>query len=155
MKAQPRSSCEELFLVSSRPARPGTTDGPVDVRAALRAPLVLPSPGHGLRGRVEVIAAEAGVAVPVAMEIDILPTLLAFVERGVGPTILPLVSVSDAVRDGRLVARPIAGHGIDRTLVLMTPRHRPASRLSAAMADFVTREVRALSDAGLWPGTML
>ena len=152
LRAQPVIR-ERLFLV----AAPGTdgADGPVEAEAALAAPLVLPNPEHGLRGRIEAIAAERGVALRVAMEIDILPTMLAFVERGVGATILPLVSVAEAVRAGRLVARPIRGRGIDRTLVLLTHRDRPGSRLSAAMARFVTDEVHALASTGAWPGTTL
>ena len=89
------------------------------------------------------------------LEIDILPTMLAFVERGLGSTILPLVSVINQVRDGRLIARPIVRRTIDRTLVLMTPLNRPGSRLTVSFAEFITAEVHAMVAAGQWPGTTL
>lgn len=154
IKAQP-IIIEQLFLIQA--ARPETPrDGiPITSREALAAPLILPNPEHGLRGRVEAIAHEERIELNVVLEIDILPTMLAFVERGLGCTILPLVSVINQVREGRLIARPIVRRTIDRTLVLMTPLNRPGSRLTSSFADFVTSEVHALVASGQWPGTTL
>ena len=128
---------------------------PIPVRDALGKPLILPNPEHGLRGRVEAISQEEQIALDVVLEIDILSTMLAFVERGLGSTILPLVSVIDHVRDGRLIARPIVQRTIDRTLVLMTPLNRPGSRLASSFAEFLTAEVHAMVATGQWPGTTL
>ncbi len=145
---------ERLFLIQS--AATGPADGtPVTAGEALGLPLILPNPEHGLRGRIETIAQREGATLDVVLEIDILPTMLAFVKRGLGHTILPLVSVIDHVRAGRLVARPIVHRDIDRTLVLMSPLDRPVSRLSTAFSDFLIAEVHRLSTSGEWPGTTL
>lgn len=146
---------EQLFLIE-RGEKEGTRDGtPVTASDALAEPLILPNPEHGLRKRIEQIAAEQGIELDVRLEIDILPTMLAFVERGLGATILPLMSVNEHVASGRLIARPIIRHSIDRTLILMTPLNRPASRLSAGFSEFLIGEVHRLSASGAWPGTTL
>ena len=144
---------ERLFLIQSAN---GAQDGMrIRARKALEQALILPTPEHGLRSRVEAIAHEERIDLNVVLEIDILPTMLAFVERGLGSTILPLVSVIDRVREGRLIARPIVRRTIDRTLVLMTPLNRPGSRLSSSFADFLTSEVHAMVTSNQWPGTTL
>jgi len=146
---------EQLFLIEAAAGTEGLDGTPITAEQALAMPMILPNPEHGLRGRVATIADSAGIVLDVVMEVDILPTLLAFVERGLGATILPIVSVIDRIRDGRLIARPIVGHPVDRALVLMTPLDRPESRLSAAFAVFLIEEVHRLSATGEWPGTTL
>ncbi|XDA97912.1 LysR family transcriptional regulator [Sulfitobacter sp. LCG007] len=154
IKAQP-VIIEKLFLIQSARTE-GTRDGaPIPCRDALGKPLILPNPEHGLRGRIEAISQEEDIELNVVLEIDILPTMIAFVERGLGSTILPLVSVINHVREGRLIARPIVRRTIDRTLVLMTPLNRPGSRLTGKFAEFLTDEVHAMVAAGQWPGTTL
>lgn len=146
---------EQLFLIQ-RPANRQAQDGvPIDAGDALRQPLILPNPEHGLRSRIETIAQERKIDLNVVLEIDILPTMLAFVERGLGHTILPLVSVIDHVRAGRLIARPIVRRPMNRRLVLMTPLNRPGSRLTTGFAEFLTVEVHKLVTSGQWPGTTL
>ena len=123
---------EQLFLIQPAREAPGRDGVPIPFAEALAQPLILPNPEHGLRGRITAISQEEGCGLNVVLEVDILPTMLAFVERGLGSTILPLVSVTNHVRDGRLIARPIVRRSIDRTLVLMTPLNRPGSRLTSS-----------------------
>lgn len=150
IRAQP-VILEQLFLIC--PA--GSDPAPLTCREALSRPLILPNPEHGLRGRVERFAREENITLTVALEIDVLPSILAFVERGMGATILPLVSVARQVREGTLVARPIGPRGMDRTLILMSPLNRPGSRLCDMFSGFLVEEVHALSRSKDWPGTAL
>lgn len=143
---------EQLYLIQQANAQ---GDQPIPVREALAQPLILPNPEHGLRGRIATIAQAAQIDLNVVLEVDILPTMLAFVERGLGSTVLPLVSVLRQVTEGRLSARPIVQEPIDRTLVLMTPLNRPGSRLISSFADFLIAEVHAMAAAGQWTGTTL
>lgn len=146
---------EQLFLIQ-RGEQDGVRDGtPITASDALAEPLILPNPEHGLRKRIDQLASDQGIELDVRLEIDILPTILAFVDRGLGATILPLMSVNEHVASGRLIARPIIRRTIDRTLVLMTPLNRPASRLSAGFSGFLIEEVHRLSASGAWPGTTL
>ncbi|MBY8975897.1 LysR family transcriptional regulator [Rhodobacteraceae bacterium NNCM2] len=154
IKSQP-IVMEQLFLIQ-KPGAPGISDGtPILAEDALKQPLILPNPEHGLRNRIDTIAHNADISLNVVLEIEILPTMLAFVERGLGCTILPLVSVIHEVRAGRLIARPIIRRTIDRTLVLMTPLNRPSSRLTTKFSAFLTAEVHSLVTTGEWPGTTL
>ncbi|MCP1198286.1 LysR family transcriptional regulator [Notoacmeibacter sp. MSK16QG-6] len=154
IKAQP-IIVEQLFLIQSAKTA-GAGDGtPISTRKALQEPLILPNPEHGLRGRVESIAHDARIDLNVVLEIDILPTMLDFVGRGLGSTILPLVSVAPDISAGRLVARPMKRPTINRTLVLMTPLNHPGSRLTNSFAEFLTAEVQNMVTSGQWPGTTL
>lgn len=146
---------EQLFLIQSSRTAPGRDGVPIPFAEALAQPLILPNPEHGLRGRIEAISRDEQIDLDVVLEIDILPTMLVFVERGLGSTILPLVSVINQVRDGRLIARPIIRRTIDRTLVLMSPLNRPGSRLTTSFAEFLRAEVHAMVGSGEWPGTTL
>ena len=110
---------EQLFLIQSPDADGAKEGSPVSARAALAQPLILPDREHGLRGRIETIAQEADITLDIVLEVDILPTMLAFVERGLGSTILPRASVIQHVTSGRLVARRIERSKIDRTLILI------------------------------------
>lgn len=152
IKAQP-IILEQLFLIQSAAIDGKGGDEPICAHTALAQPLILPSPEHGLRGCIETIAQQERISLNIPLEIDILPTMLAFVERGLGGTILPPVSVMDRVRAGRLAARPIVQPSIDRALVLMTPLNRPGSRLISSFADFVVAEVHDMVTSGHWPGT--
>ncbi|MHA7874375.1 LysR family transcriptional regulator [Roseivivax sp.] len=146
---------EQLFLIQ-RGGEGAVADGtPITSEEALSLPLILPNPEHGLRKRIDHISESQGIPLDVRLEIDILPTMLAFVDRGLGSTILPLMSVNEQVASGRLIARPIVRHPIDRTLILMSPLNRPTSRLTSGFSDFLISEVHRLSTSGAWPGTTM
>ncbi|NHF74628.1 LysR family transcriptional regulator [Paracoccus xiamenensis] len=154
IKSQP-ILLEQLFLIQPSTGAASSDGIPIHAHEALNQPLILPNPEHGLRGRIDAIAHAEKIDLNVVLEIDILPTMLAFVERGLGNTILPLVSVITQIRAGKLIARPIVRRTIDRTLILMTPLNRPGSRLTSGFAEFLTAEVHKLVTAGQWPGTTL
>lgn len=142
---------ERLFLIQP----PGSPQAPVPLREALASTAILPSPDHGLRKLIDQAALQNGVPLNIALEIDILPTLLAFVERGAGSTLLPLVSVFPLVRAGRLVARPIEAPALGRMLVIWTSLNRQPSRLMGPFTEMLNNTVRDLVTSGEWPGTTL
>ncbi|OWJ77902.1 MULTISPECIES: LysR family transcriptional regulator [Haematobacter] len=142
---------ERLFLIQP----PGSPQAPVPLREALASTAILPSPDHGLRKLIDQAALQNGVPLNIALEIDILPTLLAFVERGAGSTILPLVSVFPLVQAGRLVARPIEAPALGRMLVIWTSLNRQPSRLMGPFTEMLNNTVRDLVTSGEWPGTTL
>lgn len=142
---------ERLFLIEP----PGAPATPVTFAEALTRDLILPSPGHGLRKLIENAAHQALIVPKVRLELDILPTLLAFVERGTGSTILPLVSVFRRVNEGLLAARPIEAPVLDRTLVLWTSLNRKGSHLTGPFTKMLGDTVYRLVTSGEWPGTKL
>lgn len=142
---------EQLFLIEP----PGSQTGPISLHEALTRTLILPSPDHGLRKLIDQAAAQNENPLNIALEIDILPTLLAFVERGAGSTILPLVSAFPLMQAGRLVARPIEAPGLGRMLVIWTSLNRQPSRLMGPFIQMLNDTVRKLVTSGAWPGTTL
>ncbi|WP_274427138.1 LysR family transcriptional regulator [Chelativorans sp. YIM 93263] len=144
---------EELFLI--QPAEASHDDQPVSCADALRQKLILPGSPHALRKLLDMTASNHGVTLNVVLEADTLPTLLELVRRGLGSTVLPLVSVFDEVRKGRLRARRIVDPAITRKLVLWTPIDRPSSRLTQQFTAMLIDEVYALVASKRWPGTTL
>lgn len=145
---------EELFLIQ-RPDDPQAQDGPATRAEVFSQRLILPNPEHSLRVLIDRAAADIGAEVQVALEIDIMRATLSCVERGIGSTIYPMVSVYEHVREGRLIARPIVDDPITRRLVLLSPVNRPTMRLSDVFSEFLISEVHKMNDAGDWPGKSL
>mgnify|MGYP000674910776 CR=1 FL=1 len=146
---------EKLYLIQSTGDHHCDADMPISLHHALSKPLILPNTEHGLRKRVDAIAHAFGVELNVVLEIDVLESMLGFVERGLGCTILPKVSVANHVRAARFATRPIVQPNFERTLILMTSGVLPASKLLARFSDFLISEVHSMVDAGDWPGTSL
>jgi len=144
---------EQLFYIQAPKDDGFENDTPIQIENALNQPLILPNAEHVLRKQVNAIAQAAKIDLNVVLEVNILPTIVAFVERGLGNTILPLVSVINQVQAGLLIARPISQCPLNRTLVLLTPTNHPASRLSTEFSEFLISEIHHLVASGEWPGT--
>src|SRR6516225_8042826 len=85
---------EELFVILPRDSQkiaPNRQDITLQELAAL--PLILPSPGHGLRRRISLEFERANLTVDPAAEIDSLPLLMHCVADGLGVTIKPMAAV--------------------------------------------------------------
>jgi LysR family nitrogen assimilation transcriptional regulator len=92
-------------------------------------PLILPCAPHPVRTMLEVLAAQQGVAVDVAYEVDGVEAILQLVESGIASTI----SSSTLVRRGRyaetLKARKLIDPDMPRILNLATVTMRPQTAL--------------------------
>lgn len=144
---------ERLFYIQTPEDDATANDTPIQIAHALNQPLILPNAEHVLRKQVNSIAQSAKIDLNVILEVNILPTIVAFVERGLGNTILPLVSVANQLQSGQLIARPISQCPLQRTLVLLTPANHPASRLATEFSEFLISEIHHLVANGDWPGT--
>ncbi len=87
--------------------------------------LILPSPKHGLRRLVDLIAAEHRVQLDVVIEADAFASILALVRAGLGSTILPAGAIQDELSRHHLQASLLIEPEVTRTLVLVTPNNRP------------------------------
>ncbi|ASJ73261.1 LysR family transcriptional regulator [Granulosicoccus antarcticus] len=145
---------EELFFIQ-KSDEPTHDSSPIKRADALKQPLILPNQEHFLRMLIDTVAEAEGVAMNVVLELDILPTTLSCVERGMGSTILPMVSAFQHVRDGKLLARPIVDEPITRRLDLLSSLNRPLKRLTDVYSDFLIAEIHNLVSTGEWPGQVL
>ena len=148
---------EELFVILTA----GSTQVPrerltLTLREVAGLPLILPSPGHGLRRRITLEFERASLAIDAVAEIDSLPLLMHCVRDGLGATIKPMAAIH-ALDDGpeRWRCLRVADAAMSRPNYLCA---LPAHKLSPAAA--VVREelrcvVRGLVEGGEWLGVAL
>ena len=132
--------------------------GPAEATAELRAvppqaladrPLVLPSPGHGLRDLLDAHAAEHGLRLSPVVEIDAYASIKTMVERGLGFSVLPAHAVREEVAEGRLRAWPFEPPLL-RTIHLAQPTDRPLSHAARAVEGLCRTTMAELVRSGAW-----
>lgn len=107
---------EELYLVSKRGGEGDATT--IGFSSLSKFPLIMPSRTRGTRELIERAAAEHGIELKIAFEIDSVGTTRELVESGLGHSVLPIGAVREDVRSGRLVAALIVRPRLSRTLYL-------------------------------------
>ena len=107
-----------------------------------RYPLALPTPRHGLRARVDRVAAEKGVALDVRFELDSVQLLGDAVAHNLACTILPFSSLVWQTRSAGVRVYIIAEPPIPRVLHLARSRRRPASKAVLAVRELVVQSMR-------------
>ncbi len=124
---------DELVLVA-HPAHPLVASGIAHPRSLRDHRLILRERGSGTREAVEAAFREAGIQVPVHMELASTEAIKEAVAAGAGAAILSRFAVAADLAAGRLAAVPLADLVIRRRLVVV--RHRD-KRLSQAATVFV------------------
>ena len=129
-------------------------DGPATLGALAERPLVLPSPGHGLRDLLDEQAAEAGLRLAPEIEIDAYGSIKAMVERGLGFSVLPAHAVQREVGEGRLRAWPF-DPPLMRTVHLVLPTDRPLSHAVRAVEGLCRTTLAELVRSGAWASAQM
>lgn len=148
---------EELFVIL-----PAGSDLVAADRKSLRLqevaalPLILPSPGHGLRRRIALEFERVNLPIDTVAEIDSLPLLMRCVAEGLGATIKPMAAVH-ALGDtpARWRTLRIADARMTRTNYLYALPPPKLSPCAAVVRDELRRIVRQLVDGGQWQGVTL
>lgn len=117
--------------------------------------MILPSRQHGLRILLDTLAANCGFDLAPVVETDSLHAQIDLVRRGHGITVLPLVSVFDEVKAGRLVAAPIVEPEVSRRLMLALPAERPISLAASRLEALISSVVQKLVRSRQWDGIFL
>jgi LysR family nitrogen assimilation transcriptional regulator len=145
---------EELLLLGPADAALGDARpfrDPVAFRKAIALPLVVPSPGHGLRDLLdEVAAVECGAAINAETEIDSYAPIKTLVELGLGFSILPAMAIKGECAEGRLRAWPITEPEIRRKVFVATQSDRPIAAATAAIESLCRDILRQLVIEGSW-----
>ena len=136
---------EELLLFGPADA----LAGPVTLDTLADRPLVLPSPGHGLRDLLDEAEARCGVRLSPVVEIDAYASIKIMVERGLGFSVLPAHAVHQEASEGRLRAWPFDPPLI-RTIHLAQPTDRPLSHAVRAIEGLCRTTVAELVRSGAW-----
>jgi len=144
---------ERLWAVA--PASAGlSADQPVSLTEVASHPVIMPSPGHGLRVLVDQAAAQAPVTFQIAVETNSMSLQKFLVQHGHGWTILPAAGIAaDLTVPGTadaLSAAPLTAPEVWRSIVLTTPRSGPTSAAALAVVRCLTREIQLAVQEGRW-----
>ena len=85
---------ERLFLIGTHDVLAPLPEASISPGQLAAIPLIMPSLGHGLRGRLEAICQEHALNVDVVAEIDGLALLMRAVRDGLGATLQPGAAIS-------------------------------------------------------------
>lgn len=148
---------EELFVivpaVSALVPRERTS---LTLNEVAALPLILPSPGHGLRRRVALEFERANLSIDAVAEIDSLPLLMHCVGEGLGATIKPMAAIhalGNTPENWRCLR--IADAAMTRTNYLYALPPQMLSPCAAVVRDELKRVVRERVNAGDWQGVTL
>ena len=112
-------------------------------------PLILPSPGHGLRDLLDAAAAERAVRLATDIDIDAYGAIKVLVERGLGYSVLPAHAVRREVGEARLRCWAVEP-ALTRTVHLVQPVGRPLSPAAKAIEALCRATLRDLVRSGDW-----
>ncbi|MCC6887210.1 MAG: LysR family transcriptional regulator [Hyphomicrobiales bacterium] len=125
--------------------------GVVELAEVARLPLVLPSAPHIIRNLIETAAAERGLSLNIAYEVDAPVMIRHMVERGLAYTLSSSL-LKPAVDAGTVTAWRIVEPAIVRRLYLARSSKRPMSRSQLAVRDLVHNRIRGFAsrEMGAW-----
>jgi LysR family transcriptional regulator, nitrogen assimilation regulatory protein len=135
---------EELFLIGPRTddgdGPPDSDDnqacitGPstemVPLRDIVKYPLIIPGRMHAIRRMVESAAAEQGVRLRIALEVDAVASILDLVKEGIGYAVLPLKATSGTAQDQHFRILRISEPSLFSRLAIATSTKHTLSQLA-------------------------
>lgn len=145
---------EQLFLIGSHALLTALPDNPITPEQLAGIPLIMPSQGHGLRGRLDAVCQEHALNVEIVAEIDGLALLMRAVRDGLGATLQPGAAISHLDNDA---LRVIGVHNpvLSRPNFLVSLLDDELTPAGLAARVVLTKVMRQLVDAGEWPGATL
>lgn len=138
---------EELFLIgSSEAARTATRRAPGAVRLKDigQYPLVIPGRMHAIRHIVETRAAELGVKLSIALEVDAVSSILDLVSEGYGYAVLPLNATSSDPLKRQFTVERLTHPTLFSQLVVATSALHPVSHLASRAIAMIEHDVLPL-----------
>jgi DNA-binding transcriptional LysR family regulator len=134
---------EEMVLVTSAAHGP-RLPASIDLARLPEIALVLPTRRNGLRGVLDAALMAADIVIKPVFEIDLLNTIVQFVEQSEIATIMPRVVVQRRVDEGALEVHSIVPP-IARQIIQVTHPKRPLGPAAQALIDIITGEIRRVT----------
>ena len=148
---------EELFVIlPTNNSLVAPDRASLTLREVAALPLILPSPGHGLRKRIALEFERINLALDTVAEVDSLPLLMHCVAQGIGATIKPMAAIH-ALGDQpeRWRCLRISDAVMKRTNYLYALPPQKLSPCAAVVRDELRVVVRQLIEGGQWQGVAL
>ena len=146
---------EALMFVCRTGSAHNPADSKLALAAALDTTLILPAQQQGVRPRIEKVAHAAGLSLGPVIEINSIAILKSAILADMGATILPMAPLLAEIERGAMLARPIEGPALSRTVTLCASRSIPLTNAAAAVRKLVQDVTRDLCVGGAWPGAVL
>ncbi len=144
---------EELFVVLPKASRLVAAERKSLAMAEVATlPLILPSPGHGLRRRIALEFDRANVNIDPVAEIDSLPLLMHCLADGMGVTIKPMAAIRALDNPQHWRALTISDAQMTRTNYLYSLPPEKLSPCAIVVRDELKMVVRRLIKSGEWQG---
>jgi LysR family nitrogen assimilation transcriptional regulator len=129
---------EELFLIGPRTGDSDSHDDQprgvepsmVPLRDIVDYPLIIPGRMHAIRRMVESAAAEQGVRLRIALEVDAVASILDLVKEGIGYAVLPLKATSGTAQDQHFRILRISEPTLFSRLAIATSTKHTLSQLA-------------------------
>lgn len=145
---------ERLFLIGTHALLADISSDGISPAQLANIPLIMPSQGHGLRGRLEAIAQEHGLTPEVVTEIDGLALLMQAVRSGLGATLQPGAAISHLDHEALRVI-DVQNPVLSRPNFLVSLSDDELSPAGLATRVILSKVMRELTQAGAWPGATL
>ncbi len=145
---------ERLFLIGSHALLAPLQDDHITPDRLATLPLIMPSQGHGLRGRLEAVCQQHHLSVEVVAEIDGLALLMQAVRSGLGATLQPGAAISHLDHQALRVIG-VANPVLSRPNFLVSLSDDELTPAGLAARVILSKVMRQLVESGRWPGATL
>lgn len=146
---------EEMMYITRADSQYGVKEGKgksksVTLAKAIKAPLILPGLQHGVRPRIENVVRAHGMSLENVIEINSVAILKSAILADIGATILPVAPLLSEIERGDMIAHPISGERMVRTLALCASKNIPLTNAAAAVERLVLDVTDDLCRKGKW-----
>lgn len=141
---------EEIGLFGRRDMTGAPEGDSVALRDALRLPLVVPSPSHGLRALLNAAALSIGSTVDATIEIDSYRQIKRLAARGLAFGMLPMVAIEEELGSGELRAWQLKRPPVIRRIFLAYRTDRPLSAAARAVGMLSWTILKDMVTSGAW-----
>ena len=145
---------ERLFLIGTHALLAPLQDDHITPDQLTSLPLIMPSQGHGLRGRLEAVCQQHHLSVEVVAEIDGLALLMQAVRSGLGATLQPGAAISHLDHQALRVIG-VANPVLSRPNFLVSLSDDELTPAGLAARVILSKVMRQLVESGRWPGATL
>ncbi len=149
---------ERLFLVSqaSDLGKAGITGQPITLQDLAKLPLLLPTSASLISRQLRQVESRNGIRFTTALTVTSVQIAKLMIQQTGGHTILGYSSIHEELRQGSLLARPIADPPLTRRFVWAVRRGGTGNPVvTSTLQQIVREEIDRLVRAGTWEAQIL
>lgn len=145
---------ERLFLIGTHALLAPLQEDHISPDQLTSLPLIMPSQGHGLRGRLEAVCQQHHLSVEVVADIDGLALLMQAVRSGLGATLQPGAAISHLDHQALRVI-DVVNPILSRPNFLVSLSDDELTPAGLAARVILSKVMRQLVESDRWPGATL